>query len=320
MVKMLEVKDMAEIKEIEIEKIREPENAARLDPKDDSIYELAESIMAVGLINPITVKQVGEDEYEVVAGHRRLLACQLAGLKKIPCIVKRADEELLDSIMLTENTARKDLSPIEEACKLKELQEKRNLGIGALARIVGRSKSWVRQRLDLLNIKPELQKAVHEGKISIDAAFTLDKVDDDETRMRWLKQAEAGEVSANTLKMWLATYEEAKRIDEEFGDEIEERVERAVSEPPKGQCQICGGRYLYEKLTTLIVCRECRFHLMKAVKEAELQQEEESGSVRNTQQGDRGDFTIMDVASGTETGEIRREDMRVLDRIQDKEG
>lgn len=270
---------MSEIKEIEIEKIREPRNAARLDPKDDSIYELAESILAVGLINPLTVRQVDNGNYEVIAGHRRLLACQLAGLKKVPCIIKKADEELADTIMLTENTARKDMTPIEEAAKLLELQKRKDLGIGALARIVGRSKSWVRQRLDLLKIRPELQKAVHEGKISIQAAFILDQVDDDEVRNRWLRQVEVGDVSNNTLKMWLRTYEEAKKWEEEWEEEFEKQEKKVKDYDLRGRCQICGDKFEYEKLTTLVVCRECRFHLMKAVKEAEQDERIEDGAV-----------------------------------------
>jgi len=233
---------MSEIKEIEIEKIREPRNAARLDPKDDSIYELAESILAVGLINPLTVRQVDNGNYEVIAGHRRLLACQLAGLKKVPCIIKKADEELADTIMLTENTARKDMTPIEEAAKLLELQKRKDLGIGALARIVGRSKSWVRQRLDLLKIRPEL-------------------------------------VSNNTLKMWLRTYEEAKKWEEEWEEEFEKQEKKVKDYDLRGRCQICGDKFEYEKLTTLVVCRECRFHLMKAVKEAEQDERIEDGAV-----------------------------------------
>jgi len=258
---------MAELKEVDIDLIDEPEAPARLEVEDDDLYDLAESIAEVGLINPITVKRKENGRYEVIAGHRRLLACKLAGLKKVPVIVSDKAEERAAEIMITENVARKDMSPIEEAAMLKELSDLKGYGIGALARITGKSKSWVRERLDLLFLRPELQKALHEGKINIKQAKILDKVEDDELRARWLKEAAAGHVTANTLEMWYRTYIEDKEYIESQDDSYLDEIAERKFEPPKGQCYICSEKLPYEKLTTIVICKRCKFELTKAIVE-----------------------------------------------------
>lgn len=258
---------MAELKEVDIDLIDEPEAPARLDPQDDEIYELAESIAEIGLINPLTVKPKENGRYEIIAGHRRYLACKLAGLKKVPVIVSDKAEERAAEIMLTENVARKNMSPIEEAAMLKELSDLKGYGIGALARITGKSKSWVRERLDLLFLKPELQKALHEGKINIKQAKILDKVEEDDIRARWLKEAIAGHATANTLEMWYRSYLADKEYIEDAEKYLDELREERKFEPPKGQCYICGERLEYDRLVSIIICKKCKFELTKAIME-----------------------------------------------------
>ena len=259
---------MAELKEVDIDLIDEPEAPARLEVEDEDLYELAESIAEIGLINPITVKSKEGGRYEVIAGHRRLLACKLAGLKKVPVIVSDKAKERAAEIMITENVARKDMSPIEEAAMLKELSDLKGYGIGALARITGKSKSWVRERLDLLFLRPELQKALHEGKINIKQARILDKVEEDDIRARWLKEAIAGHATANTLEMWYRSYTQDKEYIDNVDQYLDEIEREKVFEPPKGQCYICSEKLPYERLVSIIICKKCKFELTKAIMEA----------------------------------------------------
>lgn len=258
---------MAELKQVDIDLIDEPESPARLEVEDEDLYELAESIAEIGLINPITVKSKDNGRYEVIAGHRRLLACKLAGLKKVPVLVSDIAKEKAAEIMITENVARKDMSPIEEAAMLKELSDLKGYGIGALARITGKSKSWVRERLDLLFLRPELQKALHEGKINIRQAKILDKVEDDELRARWLKEAILGHATANTLEMWYRSWTTDKEYIEDVDRYLDELEKDRQFEPPKGQCYICSEKLPYEKLVSIIVCKKCKFELTKAIME-----------------------------------------------------
>ena len=228
---------MPKFKLIPLEQIKDPEAPARLTPEEDGIEELAESIGEIGLINPLTVKQVG-DHYEVIAGHRRLMALRLLNRSPVPCMIQDSEDDKTYETMLAENVARKDLSPIEEAAMLKEMQERLNYGIGTLAKVVGRSASWVKKRLELLQLPPDLQEDVHERGLPAETAKILAEVDDYEIRRRWAREAITNRVGFRSVRLWVNSYHQQKMYggfsDEDIA-EIEEQRERTV---PKGTCWV----------------------------------------------------------------------------------
>lgn len=138
------------------------------------IEDLAASIKSVGLIQPIIVQQIpGQHGYQIVAGHRRHLAVKSLGTDAVPCIVRRdllPDEELLT--MLVENGQRCGLDPIEEARALNRLASA-NLPHADIARKVGRSPQWVKQRLSLLSLPLEEQEAVRAGHATLSHAMSM---------------------------------------------------------------------------------------------------------------------------------------------------
>lgn len=132
-----------------------------------ALQELADSIQAQGLVQPIVVREIEEDKYEIIAGERRWRACKLAGLEKVPVIIRNVNSQETLAMALIENIQREDLNPIETALGLRRLLEEFELTQQAVADAVGRSRSAVSNMLRLLKLPQSIQDALHDGKISM---------------------------------------------------------------------------------------------------------------------------------------------------------
>lgn len=130
-----------------------------------SLDELAESIKNYGIIQPLLVKENG-DSYIVVSGERRLRAAKIAGLEKVPAIIKDVDEEISDKISLIENIQREDLNPIEEAKAFRYLLDEYNLKQEDLAKEIGKSRQYVGNTIRLLNLDSRVIDLILNGELS----------------------------------------------------------------------------------------------------------------------------------------------------------
>ena len=134
--------------------------------------ELANSIKADGVIQPIVVRKVG-DKYEIIAGERRFRASKLAGLEKVPVVVKNVTDRKARELALVENIQREDLNPIEEAISLKTLMEEYKLTQQELSDIVGKSRSYIANNLRLLNLSDYIKDYLIRGELSPSQGRTL---------------------------------------------------------------------------------------------------------------------------------------------------
>lgn len=150
---------------------------------EESLEELANSIRQHGLLQPIIVRKV-EEGYEIVAGERRYRAAKIAGLHKVPAIVKEVSDEESMEYALIENLQREDLNPIEAASALKLLMEKFGLTQEEVADKIGKNRSTVANLLRLLKLPQEVQDMLSEGKISMGHARALLSLDDPEEQKR----------------------------------------------------------------------------------------------------------------------------------------
>lgn len=139
---------------------------------EGSLEGLADSIRTHGIVQPLLVRRQG-DRYELIAGERRWRAARLAGLAKVPVIVKDVPDKDLLEIALIENIQREDLNPIEEAQAYRRLIENVGLTQEALAARVGRDRSYITNYLRLLKLPDDLQQLVVEGRLSTGHARTL---------------------------------------------------------------------------------------------------------------------------------------------------
>jgi ParB family chromosome partitioning protein len=139
----------------------------------DSLRELADSIAAQGVIQPIVVRPVENDRYELIAGERRWRAAQQAGLDEIPVVIKEVTEEAAMAMGLIENIQREDLNPLEEANALSRLLHEFGLTHQEVAKAVGKSRTTVTNLLRLLELNEEVKSLVESGRIEMGHARTL---------------------------------------------------------------------------------------------------------------------------------------------------
>ncbi|CAN5792080.1 ParB/RepB/Spo0J family partition protein [soil metagenome] len=140
---------------------------------EGSLYELAESIKAQGVMQPILVRPVGPDRYEIIAGERRMRAARLAGLDEVPVLVREVPDESAAAMALIENIQREDLNPLEEAHGLKRLTDEFGLTHEQAAQAVGRSRSAASNLLRLLNLTEPVQQMLMAGDIDMGHARAL---------------------------------------------------------------------------------------------------------------------------------------------------
>ena len=140
---------------------------------DTRLKELSDSIKAQGMVQPIVVRPLESGKYEIIAGERRWRASKLAGLDKVPVIIRQADSQAMLAMALIENIQREDLNPIEIAIGLKRLLKEFDLTQQAVADAVGRSRAAVSNLLRLLKLPKSIQKELHTGNISMGHARAI---------------------------------------------------------------------------------------------------------------------------------------------------
>lgn len=138
-----------------------------------ALQELADSIQAQGVVQPIVVRPLSTDRYEIIAGERRWRAAQLAGLAEIPALVRDIPDEVALAIALIENIQREDLNPLEEAVAFKRLVDEFGMTHQEVADAVGRSRAAITNLLRLLDLNPEVKRYVEQGALDMGHARAL---------------------------------------------------------------------------------------------------------------------------------------------------
>src|SRR5260221_6053371 len=165
--------DQEALGELPVSALRPGKYQPRTRMDEASLAELAESIRARGVIQPIVVRPVNDSEYEILAGERRWRAAKIANLERIPAVIREVPDEAALGIGLIENIQREDLNPIEEASGLKRLIDEFSLTHEEVARAIGRSRTGVTNLLRLLELAPAVQVMVLEGRIDMGHARAL---------------------------------------------------------------------------------------------------------------------------------------------------
>ncbi len=162
-----------ELKQLPVEFLQRGKYQPRRDFDQEALQELADSIKAQGVMQPIVVRQIGNQRYEIVAGERRWRACQLAGLADIPALIRDISDEAAIAMALIENIQRENLNPIEEAMALRRLQSEFSLSQQEVATAVGKSRSVVANLLRLLSLESEVLEHLQSGALDTGHAKVL---------------------------------------------------------------------------------------------------------------------------------------------------
>ncbi len=183
------------IHEVEIGRIRANPFQPRTSFDEEALQELAASIRELGIIQPISVRDMGDGSYQLISGERRLKAASMAGLEKVPAYVRTADDQAMLEMALVENIQREDLDAIEIAISYQRLIEECRLTQETLSERVGKKRSTVANYLRLLKLPAEIQLGIREGKISMGHARTLIGIDDPEKQINLYYQIISDELS-----------------------------------------------------------------------------------------------------------------------------
>ena len=145
----------------------------RLDFDKEPLLELSNSIKEHGIIQPITVRKIGRNEFQIISGERRYQASKLAGIDELPCFIRIADDQHMLEMAIVENVQRKDLNAIEIALSYQRLIDECNLSQEELGKKVSKNRSTVANFLRLLKLPVEIQKALRDDKITMGHARAL---------------------------------------------------------------------------------------------------------------------------------------------------
>ena len=159
--------------ELDIEKIQPGEYQPRTRMDKESLEELAQSIKEQGLISPILVRPIAKNRYEIIAGERRYQASKLAGLKKVPVLIRKISNEKALAWALIENIQREDLNPLEEAAGIQRLLDEFHMTHESASQAIGRSRTATTNLLRLLNLAQPVQDRLMTNEISMGHARAL---------------------------------------------------------------------------------------------------------------------------------------------------
>jgi len=165
--------DKSELQKLPIEFIKPGKYQPRKDMSEEALEDLANSIRSQGVIQPIVVRELSTDNYEIIAGERRWRAAQLAGLDVVPCLVKNVPDESAVAIALIENIQREDLNAMEEAIALDRLQHEFELTHQQIADAVGKSRTTVTNLMRLNNLNEDVKKLLEHGDLEMGHARCL---------------------------------------------------------------------------------------------------------------------------------------------------
>ncbi|MDO4780571.1 MAG: ParB/RepB/Spo0J family partition protein [Bacteroides sp.] len=244
------------INEIELDKIVVNPNQPRRDFDEVALQELADSIKEVGIIQPITLRKLSDDEYQIIAGERRFRASQKAGLKSVPAYIRTADDENMMEMALIENIQREELNAVEIALAYQHLIEQYNLTQDRLSERVGKNRTTITNYIRLLKLPAQIQLALKKKQIDMGHARALITIKDAKIQVQLLeeiikkglsvrkveemvKQGEFGDYKNNERKSTVKkSSEEFNLLKKHLSSFFNTKVQLSCSDKGKGKISI----------------------------------------------------------------------------------
>lgn len=184
----VETSGSSSISEVAILQIEANPNQPRREFDEKALEELAESIRNFGIIQPITLRKLSDDRYQIIAGERRWRASQMAGLQRVPAYIRTADDENMMQMALVENIQREELNPIEVALAYQHLIERYNLKQEELSEKIGKNRATIANTLRLLKLPAQVQMAIKNRQIDKGHARALLSLADPAMQVKFFKE------------------------------------------------------------------------------------------------------------------------------------
>lgn len=243
-----------EVKIILSDEIALPVKQMRREIDRDELHVLSESIKEKGLISPITVRPI-EKGYELVAGQRRLLACRIAGIIRIPCIVRELSESEALAIMAAENIERKDVNLVDEANFIKLAMDSGNLSIHQMAQQINRGVDYVINRLAIAEMPDYMQEFLRTGELKLGVALALMEIEPDDKRKLWVGLAIQDNVTVRTAEYWAYQHKLGTLPGAVEGDGDIPEAPDAPYKPAMLTCSVDGQQYIASECQAVFVYR-----------------------------------------------------------------
>ncbi|MBO6124562.1 MAG: ParB/RepB/Spo0J family partition protein [Bacteroidaceae bacterium] len=216
--------------EVSIEKIKPNPNQPRRDFDDDSLQELANSIRQIGIIQPITLRDMGDDTYIIIAGERRWRASQRAGLTHIPAYIRTVDDENMMEMALVENIQRQDLSALEIALAYQHLMEQYDLTQEQLSDKVGKNRATVANYLRLLKLPAPIQMALKKKEIDMGHARALLALNDPTAQLEVFNEFKKDKISVRKIEEMVKELSRGGSVKSKEGKRIRQKGSNLSSE------------------------------------------------------------------------------------------
>jgi ParB/RepB/Spo0J family partition protein len=188
------------VRVVQVDHIEPNPEQPRMVFEPQALDELAASIREHGVLQPILVRPLGPNTYQIVAGERRWRASRLAGLETIPALIEEIDDDTALEIAIIENLQREDLTPLDEAAMYDRMVHEHGYSIRKLADKLGKDKGYLENRLRLADAPPEIRELVSLRKDSLSHAYELMKVEDPKKRRKLAEQVARGELTLIKLR------------------------------------------------------------------------------------------------------------------------
>ncbi len=207
------------INEIELSKIQANPDQPRRAFDEEALQELATSIRQIGVIQPITLRKINDDSYQIIAGERRYRASLLADLKTIPAYIKTAEDENVMEMALVENIQREDLNSIEIALAYQNLIESYNLTQERLSERVGKKRTTIANYLRLLKLPAEIQMGLRDKKIDMAHARTIVTLEDAPTQLEVYELILEEGLSVRKVEEYVRAISKGEKLEELLKEE-----------------------------------------------------------------------------------------------------
>jgi ParB family chromosome partitioning protein len=212
---------LGRVAEVAIERIRPNPYQPRQEFNDETLDELAASIEELGVIQPITVRSLGDGQFEIISGERRLRAARRAGIERLPAFIRKASSEEMLEMALVENVQREELNPIEVALGYQRLMEECGLTQEEVSEKVSKSRATVSNFLRLLRLPPRVQAALRDKEVAMGHARALIAMDDEEAQVELLEETIEEDLSVREVETRARNWHEDQADDadaDEAGD------------------------------------------------------------------------------------------------------
>ncbi len=222
---------LGRVAEVAVERIRPNPYQPRQEFEEAALDELAASIEQVGIIQPITVRALGDGEFEIISGERRLRAARRAGMEHLPAFIREADSAEMLEMALVENVQREELNPIEIALGYQRLVEECDLTQEEVAERVSKSRATVSNFLRLLRLPPRIQAALRDKEVSMGHARALISMDDEEAQVALLESIIEDDLSVREVERRVREWRTGEEDEEEEAQRTEATEEDPAPEP-----------------------------------------------------------------------------------------